>query len=74
LNKVSLDAFKDKLAAMPSRFDAAARGASEIFEPQAQIIQVPYRTIKTEVELETWISETQELLKAALKNGPIVIR
>jgi hypothetical protein len=74
LNKISLDAFKDRLAAMSSRFDAAARSASEIFEPKAQTIQVPCRTIKTEVELDAWVSETQELLKVALKNGPIVIR
>jgi hypothetical protein len=74
LNRVSLDAFKDRLAAMNSRFDTAARGASEIFEPKAQTIQVPCRTIKTEVELDAWVIETKELLTEALKNGPIVIR
>jgi hypothetical protein len=74
LNKTSLDAFRDKLAAMSSRFDAAARSASETFEPQAQTIRVPYRTIKTEVELDDWLEETKTQLSEALKKGPIVIR
>ena len=37
-------------------------------------IEVPRRTLKTETEIEVWIDEVTQQLKAALKKGPIVIR
>jgi hypothetical protein len=74
LNAMSLNAFKDRLAALPARVNAALNAASKVFEPQAQIMQVPFRTIKTNEELETWLGEVKSQLAAALKNGPVVIR
>jgi hypothetical protein len=43
-------------------------------EPQAQFIQVPRRTLKTEAEIDTWLEEVKRQLKDALQDGPIIIR
>ena len=66
--------FADRVAAMPARFDNVASGAAELCEPQAQFIQVPRRTLKTDEEIEAWVDDVKQQLKAALQNGPIVIR
>jgi hypothetical protein len=74
LDQCSLSMFADRVAAMPARFDNVARGAAELCEPQAQFIQVPRRTLKTDEEIDSWVDDVKQQLKAALQNGPIVIR
>ena len=74
LDNCDLSMFADRVAAMPARFDNVARDAAELCEPQAQFIQVPRRTLKTDEEIDAWVNEVKQQLKAALQNGPIVIR
>jgi len=74
LDNCALSMFGDRVAAMPARFDNVASGAAELCEPQAQFIQVPRRTLKTDEEIDAWVIEVKQQLKAALQNGPIVIR
>ncbi|MBM9537894.1 BREX system P-loop protein BrxC [Desulfobulbus alkaliphilus] len=74
LDNCTLSMFADRVAAMPARFDNVASGAAELCEPQAQFIQVPRRTLKTDEEIDTWVIEVQQQLKAALQAGPVVIR
>ncbi|MGW8158714.1 MAG: BREX system P-loop protein BrxC [Desulfoprunum sp.] len=74
LDHCSLSMFGDRVAAMPARFDNVASGAAELCEPQAQFIQVPRRTLKTIDEIDAWVDDVKQQLKAALQNGPIVIR
>lgn len=74
LDKVSLTMLADRIAALPSRFDNVATNAAELMEPQAQFIQVPRRTLKTEAEIDTWLEEVKRQLKEALQDGPIIIR
>ena len=74
LDKCSLSMFADRVAAMPARFDNVASGAAELCEPQAQFIQVPRRTLKTEEEIDAWIDEVKQQVKSALKQGPVVVR
>lgn len=74
LDNCALSMFSDRVAAMPARFDNVASGAAELCEPQAQFIQVPRRTLKTEGEIDSWVDDVKQQLKAALQNGPIVIR
>jgi hypothetical protein len=35
---------------------------------------VPRRTLKTDEEIDAWVDDVKQQLKAALQNGPIVIR
>ncbi|WP_028324416.1 BREX system P-loop protein BrxC [Desulfatirhabdium butyrativorans] len=74
LDNCTLSMFADRVAAMPARFDNVASGAAELCEPQAQFIQVPRRTLKTEEEIDAWVDDVKQQLKDALQNGPLVIR
>jgi len=74
LDNCALSMFADRVAAMPARFDNVASRAAELCEPQAQFIQVPRRTLKTDEEIDAWVDDVKQQLKAALQNGPIVIR
>lgn len=74
LDNCALSMFADRVAAMPARFDNVASGAAELCEPQAQFIQVPRRTLKTDEEIDAWVIEVKQQLKTALQYGPIVIR
>jgi len=66
--------FNSFLAAMPARFDNVAADAAEMCEPEIQFIQVPRRTLKTDEEIDAWVEDVKQQLKAALQQGPIVIR
>ncbi|QEP43020.1 BREX system P-loop protein BrxC [Ectothiorhodospiraceae bacterium BW-2] len=74
LDNCTLPMFSDRVAALPSRFDNVATGAAELCEPQAQFIQVPRRTLKTDEEIEAWLDDVGQQLKTALPNGPVVIK
>lgn len=43
-------------------------------EPEAQFIQVPRRTLRTEEEIDLWIKDVKQQLMAVVGRGPIVIR
>ena len=74
LNYCTLDMFNDKVAAMPWRFDKVLQGAAELCEPEVQFVQLPRRTLKTPSEIDEWADEARQLMKAALNNGPVVIK
>ena len=74
LEKTNLVAFRDRLAALPARLNSALQSTVAVFEPEAHVVHVPYRIIKSEAELEEWLDETKERLSEALKSGPIVIQ
>ena len=57
LDNCALSMFGDRVAAMPARFDNVASGAAELCEPQAQFIQVPRRTLKTDEEIDACDAE-----------------
>ena len=73
LEKMSLSALTDRVAALPSRFDAVLVAAAELMEPEAQFIKLPQRTIKTEQEIDKWLDDVKTKLQTALKSGPVII-
>ena len=70
---MSLSALTDRVAALPSRFDAVLVAAAELMEPEAQFIKFPQRTIKTDQEIDQWLDDVKAQIKKALKNGPVII-
>lgn len=74
LDNCNLSMLADRVAAMSGRFDNVANQAAELCEPQAQFIQLPRRTLKTMDEIDAWVIEVQQQLKAALQNGPVIIK
>ena len=73
LQTISLSSFADRVAAMPSRFDAIATKAAELLEPEVKTISLSKRTLKSPEDIDAWIKEIEQQLKSALNNGPIRI-
>jgi len=74
LDRLPQGQFSDQIAALPGRFATVLENAAEMCEPEAQFIQVPRRTLKTDGEIDSWAEEVKQQLKTALKKGPVVIR
>jgi hypothetical protein len=74
LQKHPLKVWKDRIDALPERFACAREMAAKELEPKAQTVNVPRRTLKTEEEIDAWVNEVTDQLKAALTKGPVVIR
>jgi len=74
LAQTNLSMFADRVAAMPGRFDRVALAAAELCVPEAQLISVPRRTIKTEADIDAWVTEVKQRLTTALQNGPIILQ
>ncbi|MDL1983312.1 MAG: BREX system P-loop protein BrxC [Deltaproteobacteria bacterium] len=73
LERITLSALTDRVAAMLSRFDAVLVGAAELMEPEAQFVKLPNRTIKTEQDIDAWLKDAKAEIQKALKNGPVII-
>ncbi|MBQ4492427.1 MAG: BREX system P-loop protein BrxC, partial [Deltaproteobacteria bacterium] len=71
LDTCDLANFKARVAALSARFDEVLKGAAALCEPQVQFVHVPIRTLQNEEELEAWLDEVRQKLKAHLKNGPV---
>ena len=66
------------------RDQPAARGLSArlrraaplavLCEPEVQFVLLPRRTLKTPDEIDAWADEARQVMKAALSNGPVVIK
>jgi len=74
LDSVNISMFSDRVAAMPSRFESVMHSAAELLEPKAQFVRVPSRTLRTEAEIDEWLVDVSQEIKAALAKGPVVIR
>jgi len=73
LDSLSLTGFKDRVAAMPARFDRLILEATRMMEPEIQEVTLPSRTIKTEDDLEAWLSKAKEIVQEKLKKGPVIL-
>lgn len=74
LNSISISSLHDRIDAMSKRFDSVANEAAKLVEPKVQEIHLPRHTLKTNEEIDDWVEDVKQQLKAALQNGPIVIR
>lgn len=72
LDRVGLSALRDRLAAMPSRFDQVLLGAAKLLEPKVQSVPLPSRTLKTEADVDAWLAEARDILISRLKDGPVM--
>ena len=74
LDKTSCSVLKDRIAALPARFEKVAREAAARLEPKTQFISISHRTLRSEEDIDAWLREVEAQLKAALPNGPVVAR
>jgi len=73
LNRLSLEAWKTRTAALPQQFAEARKKADKLLEPTTQHISLSSGTLRTEADIEAWVEEARDELLAKLKDGPIVI-
>jgi hypothetical protein len=74
LSRISVSSLRDRVVAMPSRFQQAQQDAAKLMEPQVTFVSVPRRTLKTVEDIDAWLADTRESLVAALKTGPVGIQ
>jgi len=74
LNDYPINAWDDRIGALPGKFACALEEAAKALEPETQAIVLPRKTLKTEADIEAWIEEVKAKLKAALGKGPIILR
>jgi len=73
LDAMALGAFRDRVAAMPARFDQIGMGAAKLLEPEIQDVNLPSRTLKTDADVDAWLADVSDLLKTKIKNGPVIV-
>lgn len=57
--------------AVAGKLQQAAAACSKKLEPSVQPYEAPSRMVKSEAELEVWLTEVSAAVKAKLKNGPV---
>ena len=73
LEQYPIKSWQDRIDALSSRFANVRELAAKTLEPEAQSVILPRRTLKTEQDIEAWLQEVREKLKAILSKGPIII-
>lgn len=73
LDNLSLVAFKDRVAAMSSRFESLLLDAARMMEPEIQKVKLSSQVLKTGDDVDAWLSKAKEILIEKLKKGPVII-
>jgi hypothetical protein len=74
LSRVSVSSLRDRVVAMPSRFQQAQQDAAKLMEPQVTFVSLPRRTLKTPDDVSQWVSDVHQQLLHALQKGPVGIQ
>lgn len=74
LKQSPLSAWDDRIHAVANRTANARELAAKTQAPQAKTVDIPKRMLKTQPEIDDWISEVRTKLETALKEGPVIIR
>ncbi|MDP2203755.1 MAG: BREX system P-loop protein BrxC [Methylicorpusculum sp.] len=74
LDRASFTVLADRVIGLPARFNNVATDAAELMEPQAQFVQVPRRTLKSQDEIDLWLEDVKQQLQQALQQGPVIIK
>lgn len=69
----TLASLKDRIAAMPTRYDTVLLGAAQKMAPTAKAVSLPGRTLTTEQDVDQWLAEVRQKLMQAIKDGPAVV-
>jgi len=73
LDRQSLAARADAVAAIPERVARALEEAARKLKPKAQRISLRPATLETEDEVKAWLAEHERKLLEAIKQGPVII-
>jgi hypothetical protein len=74
LARTPLSTLRDRIAALPSRFNSALVDAAKAMEPKVQEVHLSSPTLKSESDIDAWLAEMRIKLVAKLKDGPVLPR
>ena len=70
LEQHPLAVWRDRIDALPSRFDRAR----ELAAPDMQTVNIPRRKLKSTGDVDAWVKDVHEKLNKAVAKGPVLIR
>lgn len=73
LQKISLDGWHTKIAALPGQFQAAVDDAVQLLAPQAKSFYLPKRTLHNQADIDAYVADLKTQLEAALKDAASII-
>jgi hypothetical protein len=60
--------------ALPTRIDEAFAEAAALLEPKAHTVNLPGALVKSEAELDEWLTKVRSRIAEALADGPVIPR
>lgn len=73
LQRISLNAWRTKTAALPQLFAQARVQADKQVEPRTHHVKLNSATLRTPEEVKAWVTKTEQELLEQLKQGPVVV-
>ena len=73
LERVSLDAWRTRTAALPQLFANARVQADRMVEPKIRHVKLDSPTLRTPEDVRAWIATTEQKLLDELNHGPVMI-
>ena len=74
LERISLDGWRTRIAALPSLFAQARAEADRLVEPKIRHVKLESSALRTAADVDAWVRKTEQDLLRQVEQGPIVIR
>ena len=73
LQRISLDGWRTRTAALPHLFAEARAQADKLVEPKIRHVKLESPTLRTAEDVDAWVKKTEQDLLHQVEQGPIVI-
>ena len=67
-----LSEWENMVKALPTRIDDALAAAAALLEPKARTVLLPGAMVKSEAELDEWLTKVRAKIVEALAEGPVI--
>lgn len=64
--------WENMVKALPARIDDALAAAVGLLEPKARTVSLPGAIVKSEADLDEWLTKVRAKITAALADGPVI--
>ena len=73
LERIPLDGWRTRIAALPGLFAEARAQADKLVEPEIRHLKLESPTLRTAEDVNAWVKKTEQDLLQQVEQGPIVI-
>ena len=73
LERISLEGWRTRTAALPQQFAGARAQADRLIEPKIRHIRLPSATLRTPADVRNWVDKSEKELLQQVQKGPIAI-